>query len=137
MICDIMEFSDLQFTKFILKVFYEKYPELGIDLISDIIDETLIAAPNLFFTREFVEDNLVLCSKCGFCCHELECDNFDNNICTDYLNRSKVCKDYPFYEIGFETGISLDVQCVYSVKLAEMVIDKRLEVYTDLDSFDI
>ena len=132
-----MPFSDLQFIKHLLKVFYEKYPDLGIDLISDIIEETLIGAPNLFFSRELVQDNADFCIKCGYCCRELECDNFNGKSCNDYENRSKVCRDYPFYEIGFETGISLDVQCNYSVKLAEMVLDKRLKVYTDLDSYEV
>lgn len=133
----MMQFSDLQFTKSILKLFYEKYPDLGVDLISDIVEETLIVAHNLFFTRDFVEENKDLCLKCGFCCRELECDNFDGKECLDYINRSKVCKDYPFYEIGLETGISLDVQCNYSFKLAEKVINNRLKPYVDLDLYEI
>lgn len=132
-----MPFSDIQFIKFILKFFNDKYPQLSIDLISDIIEETLIGAPNLFFTREMVLDNPDFCLKCGFCCRELECSNFNGESCDDYENRFKVCRDYPFFEIGFDTGISLDVQCNFSIKLAEMVIDKRIKPYIDFDSYEI
>ena len=132
-----MSFSDLQFVKTLLKTFYNKYPDLGIELISDIIDETLIAAPNIFFNRELVRDNQDLCLKCGFCCRELDCDNFNGKSCNDYKNRSSICRDYPFYEIGFETGISLDVQCNYSVKIAEIVLERRFKAYIDFDSYEI
>lgn len=103
------------------------YPDLSIGIIVDIIDEVLNRAPDSYFTWEQVQDHPQFCKKCGRCCATITCEFFNGKTCDEYATRYDACVEFPYYDINYKTGLILDPSCQYARKLAEMVLEKRLQ----------
>ena len=122
----------IKFCKDFCDKYYNKYPELPVDIIADIIDTTLNRAPDNFFTYEMVQNAPELCKQCGMCCSTIDCEFFNGKTCDEHATRPYACTEFPFYDINRETGLILDPGCQFAVKLAEIVLDKEFKKYIDL-----
>ena len=114
----------------------KKYPDFPIDIIADIIDEVLNMAPDNYFTYEQVQMNPEFCKQCGACCRTLDCKYFNGRTCDEYATRYDACTEFPWYEINGETGLMLDPSCQFAVKLAEMVLDEKIQKEIDFLEVD-
>lgn len=128
--------NQLKFCLQMIQRYERKYPNLPIDIVCDIVDVTLIRAPDKYFTWEQVQDHPEFCNKCGACCRTLNCDFFNGKTCNEYATRYDACTEFPWFEINGETGLMLDPGCNFAVKLAEMVLDKEFEHNIDLLEVD-
>ena len=124
--------NHIKFSLNMIQKYEKKYPQLPVDILTDIIDTVLNQAPGIYFTYEQVQEHPEFCIKCGKCCETLNCQYFDNKICMGYDSRFEACKEFPWYEINKETGIMLDPDCHFANKLAEMVLDEEIEKNIDL-----
>ena len=122
----------IKFCKDFCDKYYNKYPELPVDIIADIIDTTLNRAPDNYFTYEMVQNAPELCKQCGMCCSTIDCEFFNGKTCDEHATRPYNCTEFPFYDINRETGLILDPGCQFAVKLAEIVLDKEFKKYIDL-----
>lgn len=126
-----MPINHLKFLKIFLDKYSREYPDLPVDLISDIVGTTLIEAPGVYFTYNLVQEHPEFCKKCGQCCKQrnIKCKHFNGRTCDDYYNRGEECAEFPFYDIDGDLGLWLDSGCYFAKKLAEVKIKEQLEKY--------
>lgn len=125
--------NHLKFCKIFLDKYSRKYPEWDIDLISDLISEALLEAPNVFFNFELVQDNQDFCKQCGMCCKSMnvQCEYFDGKHCEEHSTRPYYCREFPLREIDDDITLVLDSGCNFALKLAEKVLDERFNFYDE------
>lgn len=128
--------NHIKFSKMMIDKYLKLYPELGTDIVADIVDVVLNRAPDSYFTWEQVQDNPDFCKQCGNCCATLNCRYFNGRTCDEYATRFDACVEFPYYEINGETGLMLDPTCQFSIKLAEMVLDNEFRKNINLLSVD-
>jgi len=119
--------NHIRFCKYFCDKYHKKYyPKLSDDIIADIVDTVLNLAPDTYFTYELVQEHPEFCKQCGLCCSQAVCPLkcFNGKTCDEYATRPDACAEFPFYEIGNDSGLILDPGCQFSVKLAEMILDK-------------
>ena len=119
--------NHLKFCFKMIQQYEKKYPQLPSAIIADIVDEVLNMAPDSYFTWEQVQEHPEFCKQCGACCATLDCQYFNGRTCDEYATRFDACAEFPWYEINGETGLMLDYGCQFAVKLAEMVLDKKIQ----------
>lgn len=132
-----MPINHLKFIKKMLDKYSLKYPQLESDLIADIIDEVLMMAPDTYFTYELVQEHPEMCKQCGECCKTIDCKYFNGKTCDEYETRFDACTEWPYYEIGPDSGLSMDPGCQFAVKLAEMILDERFKYNIELLEIDL
>ena len=131
--------NHLKFCKMFCDSYHKKYhSELSDDIIADIVDVVLNRAPDNYFTFDMVQEHPELCNQCGMCCSNAICPLkcFNGKTCDEYAARPDACAEFPFYEINGYSGLILDPSCQFSVKLAEMVLDKEFEYNVSLLEVD-
>ena len=132
-----MPINHIRVCKYFCDKYYDKYyPQLPVDIIADIVDVTLNQAPDNFFTWDMVQEHPEFCKQCGACCSTIDCKYFNGKTCDEYATRYDACVEFPFYDINGETGLMLDYSCHFSMKLAEMVLDKEFEKNLELLGVD-
>ena len=124
--------NHIKFCKIMIDKYCKKYPQLDVEIIADIIDVVLNRAPESYFTYDDVQQNPEFCIKCGKCCEKLGCSYFKGKLCDNYESRYDACKEFPFYTINFDSGIMLDCNCNFSLKLAEMALDNKFKKNIEL-----
>lgn len=128
----------IKFCKIFCDKYYNKYSSiLPTDIIVDIVDTTLNIAHDNYFSYEMVQQHPEFCKQCGMCCSTIECDFFNGRTCDEHATRPYYCTEFPFYEINGESGLILDPDCQFAMKLAEMVLDKEFKEYIDFFNEDI
>lgn len=128
----------IKFLKKNLDYYHKKYPEIDCDILSDLIEETLITYP-LEFSYEFVQKNQELCVKCGRCCERtMDCSHYDKktNHCEIWTKRPRICREFPYYNAKNRRGIYLADYCKFAEGLAKIVLDNKIKIYVD-DNYDI
>jgi len=128
--------NHIKFCQMMIHKYEKKYPDFPVDIIADIIDEVLNMAPDNYFTYEQVQKNPEFCKQCGACCRTLDCKYFNGRTCDEYATRYDACTEFPWYEINGETGLMLDPSCQFAVKLAEMVLDEKIQKEIDFLEVD-
>lgn len=128
--------NHIKFCLLMIQKYEKKYPQLPIDILVDVIDEVLVQAPDSYFTYEQVQENPDFCKKCGACCSTISCQYFNGKTCDEYATRFDACTEFPWYDINGETGLMLDAGCSFAVKLAEMVLDKKIQAEIDFLEVD-
>jgi hypothetical protein len=131
-----MPINHLKFIKKMIDKYTLEYPQLENDLVADIIDTVLMRAPENYFTFEMVQEHPEMCKQCGECCKHISCKYFNGKTCDEYATRYDACLEWPFYEIDFDSGLSMDPGCQFAVKLAEMVLDAEFQHNIDLLEID-
>ena len=131
-----MPINHIRFSKMMIDKYYKLYPEMGIDIVADIVDVVLNRAPDNYFTWEQVQEHPEFCKQCGMCCSTLDCAYFNGKTCEEYATRYDACAEFPFYEINGETGLICDPGCQFAIKLAEKILDKEFEKNLNLFSVD-
>lgn len=124
--------NHLKFCKIMIDKYSNLYKDLDIDMVSDIVDVVLNRAPGVYFTWELVQEHPNLCKQCGMCCSTLDCPYFNGRTCDEYVTRFDSCVEFPYYEINGDTGLILDPNCQFAVKLAEMILDKEFSDLVEL-----
>lgn len=126
-----MPINHLKFLKIFLDKYSRQYPDMPVDLISDIIGTTLIESPAVYFDYNLVQEHPEFCKKCGACCKQrnVKCKHFNGRTCDDYYNRGEECAEFPFYDIDGEMGLWLDTGCNFAKKLAELKLDEQMKEY--------
>jgi hypothetical protein len=117
----------LKFSLVMIKRYERLYPQMPTDILTDIIDVVLNRAPDSYFSYEDIQDHPEMCSRCGKCCATLGCRHFNGKTCDGYDSRYDACREFPFYDLNNETGIMLDVECDFALRLAENVLDEDFE----------
>ena len=117
--------NQLKFDLKMLKRYEKKYSNLPTDILADIVDTVLNQAGYKYFNWEQVQEHSDFCKQCGLCCRTVDCQYFNGKTCDEYATRFEACKDFPWYEINDDSGITPDPDCNFAVKLAEMVLDKE------------
>ena len=128
--------NHLKFCKIMLDKYINKYPEMDIDMVCDIVDTVLNQAPGVYFTWEQVQEYNHCCKKCGMCCATLDCPYFNGRTCDEYATRYEACTEFPWYEINDDTGLILDPNCQFAIKLADMELDKEFKRNMELFEVD-
>lgn len=123
--------NHLKFLKYFLDKYSRIYDDWDIDLISDIIEETLLKAPAVFFTYDLVQENQDLCKQCGLCCKSMnvQCEYFDGKRCKEHATRPGYCREFPVRDIYDEQNLVLDYGCHFALNLADDVLRERFEFY--------
>lgn len=124
--------NHLKFCKIMIDKYYTLYPFLGKDMVADIVDVTLNRAADNFFTWDMVQKHPEFCKQCGACCATIDCQYFNGKTCDEYATRFSACEEFPWYEINGETGLILDPNCQFALKLAEMILNKEFQKYIEL-----
>ena len=129
--------NHLRFCKYFCDKYFDKYHAvLPVDMIADIVDMTLNRTPGVFFTYEMVQEFPEFCKQCGACCATLGCQYFNGKTCDEYATRFDACAEFPWYDIDGDTGLMLDPNCQFAMKLAEMVLDREFEKHIQLFEVD-
>ena len=121
----------MKFCQKLIQKYIREYPNLSPDLIADIVDEVIIQVPNMYFNYELIQQHQEFCRKCGVCCRTLNCKYFDGKECLEWVTRPHVCSEFPLYDNG-EVGLSTDRGCRFAVKMAEFVLDKKIQEYGEI-----
>ena len=128
--------NHLRFCKYFCDKYHDKYyPELPDDMIADIVDTTLNQTPGVFFTYEMVQEFPQFCRKCGMCCTTVGCQYFNGRTCDEYATRFDTCAEFPWHDID-NSGLILDPNCQFAMKLAEMVLDREFDRHIKLFEVD-
>lgn len=128
--------NHLKFCKIMIDKYLQIYPEIPIDMVCDIVDTVLNIAPGVYFSWEQVQQYPELCKQCGMCCTTVGCNYFNGRTCDEYATRFSSCEEFPWYEINGDTGLILDPNCQFAMKLAEMVLDKEFDRHIQLFEVD-
>lgn len=128
--------NHIKFNLNMIKIFEEKYPQIPLDILVDIIDVVLNRAPDMYFNFEQVQNHPEFCIKCGDCCQKISCEYFNGKTCDNYISRFDACKEYPFFELNNDSGLMLVCECNFANKLAEIVLDIEFQKNLDLFSLD-
>lgn len=124
--------NHIKFNLDMIKIFEEKYPQIPLDILVDIIDVVLNRAPDVYFNFEQVQNHPEFCIKCGQCCQKIGCEYFNGKTCDNYDSRLHACKEFPFYDLIRHMGLMLECECHFANKLAELVLDDELQKNLDL-----
>lgn len=128
--------NHLRFCKYFCDKYHDKYyPELPDDMIADIVDTTLNQTPGVFFTYEMVQEFPQFCRKCGMCCTTVGCQYFNGRTCNEYATRFDACAEFPWHDVD-DSGLILDPNCQFAIKLAEMVLDREFDRHIKLFEVD-
>lgn len=128
--------NHIKFNLNMIKKFEKKYPQIPLDILVDIIDVVLNRAPDIYFNFEQVQNHPEFCIKCGTCCRNINCKDFNGRTCDDYNSRPHACKEFPYYDLVRHTGLMLDCECHFAIKLAEFVLDDEIQKNLDVFSLD-
>jgi len=127
-----MPINHLKFIKKMLDKYTLKYPNIGDEMVADIIETVLLQAPDSYFTYNMVQEHPEFCKQCGDCCRTIDCQYFNGKTCNEYETRFDACTEWPFYVIDYNSGLMLDPGCQFAIKLAEMVLDNEFEHYIEM-----
>ena len=128
--------NHLRFCKYFCDKYHDKYyPELPDDMIADIVDTTLNQTPGVFFNYEMVQEVPQFCRQCGMCCTTVGCQYFNGRTCDEYATRFDACAEFPWHDID-NSGLILDPNCQFAMKLAEMVLDREFDRHIKLFEVD-
>ena len=128
--------NHLRFCKYFCDKYHDKYyPELPDDMIADIVDTTLNQTPGVFFNYEMVQEFPAFCRQCGMCCTTVGCQYFNGRTCDEYATRFDACAEFPWHDID-NSGLILDPNCQFAMKLAEMVLDREFDRHIKLFEVD-
>lgn len=124
-----MPINQLKFIKIFIDKFSQRYSDLPMDIICDVIITVLNDAPESYFSYDMVQEHPEFCKKCGACCkqRDVPCQYFNGRTCDDYYARWDACAEFPYYDIDGDEGLMLDPGCQFALKLAEMQLDKELK----------
>lgn len=128
--------NHIRFCLEMIQKFERRYPQIPTDILSDIVDVVLNRAPALYFSYDQVQEHQELCAKCGNCCRTLNCRYFNGKTCDEHDSRYKACREFPSYDLNNETGLILDCECDFAVRLAETVLEKEFQKNIRLLSLD-
>ena len=82
------------------------------------------------FTRDFVlSENL--CHKCGICCTEIGCVDFDKEtkLCTKHNNQNtEMCYEYPWSDVGLVFTYNCGYQRDIFKKYMDLYFTKAIEM---------
>ena len=133
-----------------LDYYHNKFPDWDMDLISEVVEETLITAP-IEFTYEYVQSR-DYCSRCGKCCQRMsitedgsvhacehlqkDLDNPKLYVCDIWQERFPECREWPYVDSVNGRGIFLADDCDYVKRLIYEVLDNKFKLYT-VDDNDI
>lgn len=131
-----MPINHLKFIKKMIDKYTMKYPYVEDDLIADIIDTVLMRASENYFTFEMVQEHPEFCRQCGECCKTIQCKYFNGKTCDEHATRFDACREWPYYEVDVDSGLSMDPACQFAIKLAEMVLDAEFQHNIDLLEID-
>ena len=128
--------NHLRFCKYFCDKYHDKYyPELPDDMIADIVDTTLNQTPGVFFTYGMVQEFPQFCRQCGMCCTTVGCQYFNGRTCDEYATRFDACAEFPWHDVD-NSGLILDPNCQFAMKLAEMVLDREFDRHIKLFEVD-
>ncbi len=128
--------NHIKFSLNMIKKFEKEYPQIPLDILVDIIDVVLNRAPAIYFNYEQVQNHPEFCIKCGYCCININCKDFNGRTCDDYDSRPDICKEYPFYSLAGYSGLKTDCECHFAIKLAEFVLDDEIQKHLELFALD-
>lgn len=104
-----------------LQEYYEnKYTNISKDVKNEIIYKLIMNNHEIFPMETVI--GFDGCTKCGYCCERQNCSHFnkETRLCSDYKNRSKLCKLFPYGE----ESIYLSVNCPYVLNFLKYNIEK-------------
>ena len=113
-----------------MKEWYKyEFKELSEEYKNDAI-EYVIEHNAEIFTRDFVlSENL--CHKCGICCTEIGCVDFDKEtkLCTKHNNQNtEMCHEYPWSDVGLVFTYNCGYQRDIFKKYMDLYFSKAIEM---------
>lgn len=114
-----------------LKQWYRyEFMDLPLKWKFDTIDYVIDHNARIFQREDVLSENL--CNKCGRCCEEIGCPDWDpkTKLCTIHDNQnSKICEDYPWDDdIGMVFTLNCAYQRVYVRKYLDRLFTKAREM---------
>lgn len=107
------------FIQWFKEYYSHEYKKLSVEFKNEIIEAVIINNGD-YISKDFVENNIDLCDRCGRCCREQypECEHFDNetNLCKIHGHQPwSICSDYPYGTLGMIAPLTLN--CKYIVRI--------------------
>lgn len=119
-----------------IQKFEARYPQIPLEILTDIVDVVLNRAPGIYFSFDMVQNHPEFCTKCGECCRNLSCKYFNGTTCDDYYSRFNACMEFPVFDINGEVGLMLECECDFAKSLAEMVLNEEIMKNMELLGID-
>jgi len=116
------------FGQMLIRVLTELNPDKDPKYIKSFV-KYVIETDASFISKQTVLDNYGYCKRCGQCCRDCNCEEFDGQLCRIWDSmyksnnewkprRGDICRIYPFWEVPGEAhGIHFVPQCAYAFKV--------------------